>query len=169
MSGPSQFFLMFDLCLVFLGATGCSSGTPSARVIYSNHLDSLDTVLTRRNVTLQNGSVRIDATEPTTVRLVEIRPNAPAGATLVFRGHLRSEALKGRAYFRICCSVPASTERCARGLSQSVSGTADWTTQATPLVLAQGERCETARLDVVIEGMGIVRVHNIAVGEISPN
>ena len=51
-------------------------------MIYSNHLNSLDEVITRTDVVMDNGAVRIDARSPMTVHLVEVRPTAAEGVVL---------------------------------------------------------------------------------------
>ena len=161
-----------SLCLLLcLCGLACSSPGPSARFIYFNRLDSMDTILTRTGVTLETGrgnrGLRIDAEGPRTIRLVEVRPDAAEGVELIYRGHLRSSALRGRAYFEIRCSLPGSGERLARGLKQAVTGTTDWVRQATPLVLGPEERCELVKLNVIVEGAGVVWVENIALARVT--
>jgi hypothetical protein len=156
------------LCLCSLA---CSSPGPSARFIYFNRLDSMDAILTRTGVALDtergNRGLRIDAEGPRTIRLVEVRPDAAEGVELIYRGHLRSSALEGRASFEMRCSVPGQEERVARGSKQAVTGTTDWVRQATPLVVGPGERCEVVKLNVIVEGVGVVWVENIALAQVT--
>jgi hypothetical protein len=156
--------------MLYLYSLGCSSPRPSARFIYFNRLDSIDAILTRTGVTLdtEHGrGLRIDANHQGTIRLVDVRPHAAEGIELVFRGHLRSRGLSGRAYFEMRCSVPGKGEHSARGLKQAVTGTTDWVQQATPLVLERGERCEIVQLNVVVEGAGVVWVENIGLAQVT--
>jgi hypothetical protein len=131
-------------------------------------LNSLDDVMTRANVTLDkvvspDGAIRVDAQNPMTVHLVEVR-SAAAEGILYYRGHLRSANLKGRAYFEIRCRFP-DRDLVAKDLNQAVSGTMDWVTQSIPIRLERGQRADVVALDVVIEGAGTVWVDNIALGQ----
>jgi hypothetical protein len=159
------------LCLMLCLCSVATCRRPqSARVIYLNRLDSIDAILTRTGVTLETdrgkGRLRIDAIGSATIRLAQFRPNNASGGTLVYRGHLRSEGLKGRAYFEMRCNILGKGEYSAKGLEQSVTGSQGWVSQATPLLLDKGDRCETMKLNLIAEGTGVVWVGNIAVAEV---
>jgi hypothetical protein len=52
-------------------------------------------------------------------------------------------------------------------LKQAVTGTTRWVRQATPLVLQKGERCDIVKLNVRVEGEGVVWVENIALAQLT--
>jgi hypothetical protein len=53
-------------------------------------------------------------------------------------------------------------------LTDAVSGTTDWTRQATPIAIEGAHHVESVRLNVVIEGAGAVWVDNIALARVEP-
>ena len=164
--------LRLSVCVIVSLCSGaCSNDTGSARFIYFNRLDSIDGILTRTGVTLEtersNRGIRIDADGPRTIRLVEVRPRAAEGVELIYRGHLRTRSLTGRAYFEMRCGVAGKAEHSAKGLKQAVTGTTDWVRQATPLVLEREERCDIVKLNVIVEGSGVVWVGNIALAQVT--
>ncbi len=63
--------------------------------------------------------------------------------------------------------IPGKGEDSARGLKEAVTGTTDWVRQATPLILEREERCEIVKLNVIVEGAGIVWVKNIALAQVT--
>jgi hypothetical protein len=118
------------LAVVALAAIGCSAPKASTRVIYSNHLSSLDAIITRTGVTLdtalspdRKGVIRLDSTDPTTIRLAEVRLDDVENVTLVYRGHLRTQALRGHAYLEMRCSIRGVGEVPSKLLQSSVTGT----------------------------------------------
>jgi hypothetical protein len=162
--------ITLTLCLCVTACCGCR---PSARVIYLNRLDSPDNVSRQTGVTLDTTSwgrttIRIDATGPTTVRLADVRPDGVDGGTLIYRGHLRASELRGRAYFEIQCTIVGKGGVSSKGLKDAVSGTTDWTRQATPIAIEGAHNVESVRLNVVVEGAGAVWVDNIALTRVEP-
>jgi hypothetical protein len=144
----------------------CSSTNSSARTLYWNPLDSLDTILTRTGVTLDKtisnggkGTIRIDVNGPTTIRLAEIGTEQPQ-AVLVYRGHLRAAKLRGHAYLEMRCSIPGQGEFASR--ATAVTGTTDWVSQVARFVAERGPGVRTVKLNMVADGNGIVWVRTIA-------
>src|SRR2546425_9517661 len=81
MRDRSSMATSFVIVVIVLASVGCTAPKTSTRVIYSNHLTSLDAIITSDGVTLDRamgrdgyGVIRIDATGPTTIRLAEVRP-----------------------------------------------------------------------------------------------
>ena len=135
----------------------------STRVIYSDRLSSLDAIITRIGVTLdtalspdRKGVIRLDSTEPTTIQLAEVRPGDLEDVTLVYRGHLRTQALRGHAYLEMRCSIRGVGEFPSKLLQSPVSGTTDWVSQQTEFFVEKGRQVEMIKLNVVIDGPGIV-------------
>jgi len=157
------------LALAFsLSALHCS-GAP--QVLYHNKLESLDGLLTRDGVTLETqawqgrAGMRIEAHGPTSVRLAEVQTKGAEVVVLTYRGHLRAANLKGRAYLEMRCSIPGKGELVSRALDAAVAGTSEWVTQATRLSLGNEPRAQTVRLNVQIEGSGVVWVSNVLLAQ----
>lgn len=165
---PSPVTRLLLAASLSIDALACSSG-PSARMIYSNRLDHLESIVTQTGVSLDTsrggGGLRIDVNGTSTIRLVELRPHVDDAVALVYRGHLRSTDLQGRAYLAISCSTSAGQVVSAKGLDSAVTGSTEWTLQALRLSLDQP--CETARLNVAVEGRGTVGVRNIALARVT--
>ena len=73
----------------------------------------------------------------------------------------------GRAYFEMRCAARGQAEHSAKGLKQAVTGTTDWVRQATRLALEREQRCDIAKLNVIVEGSGVVWVGNIALAQVT--
>ncbi len=164
---------LLTICVILSPCSiACSGPTPSARAIYSNHLNSVEAILTRGGVTLDRaisndgrGAIRIDASEPTAVRLAEVRPEGAEAVLFVYRGHLRAANLKGRGYLEMRCDIPGKGEFLSRALEAAVTGTTGWVKQETAFFVVRGQRAQTVKLNVVVEGVGVVWIDNIVLVE----
>jgi len=144
------------------------AGAP--HVLYHNRLQSLDGILTRDGVSLDTATsrgtaVRIESHGETRVRLAEVQTEAAEAVVLTYRGHLRTANLKGRAYLEMRCSIPGKGELFARASQDASTGTTDWVAQATRLWLGSQQHAQTVRLNVQIEGAGVVWVNNILLAQ----
>jgi hypothetical protein len=131
-------------------------------------IDGMEGVLTRTGVTFDltnstdgNGSLRIDADRPGTVRLFEVRGLDIENARLIYRAHIKTENLAGQAYLEMWCAFPGMGEYFSRGLHTPLTGTVDWTTQEIPFFLQKGQKPELVKLNVVVEGRGTVWIDDI--------
>ncbi len=162
-------YLAASIILVLTLGIGCQKSQPSAEVVKAFPINSLDGVLTRTDVTLDtvvssdsNGAVKIFATQPTTVRLFEVRDVTLENARLLYRARVKTENVTGQAYLEMWCVFPGLGEYSSRSLQSPLSGTVDWTTQETPFFLLKGQKPEVIKLNVVINGQGTVWVDEIA-------
>ena len=148
---------------------GCQKAGVEPETIKAFPINSIDGVITRSDVTFDkaissdgNGSLRIDVSQPTTVRLYEVRDINIENARLTYRARLKTENVKGQAYLEMWCVFPGKGEYFSRSLQSPLSGTLDWTTQETPFFLQKGEKPELVKLNVVINGQGTVWIDNIS-------
>lgn len=155
-------------CSVAVFWLACSPEPAIERVLYQNALDSPDAALTRTGTHVDReifhdgeGSMRIDADQPVTVRIAEIEPDDAENVRLIYRAALRSKELTGRAYLEMWCAIPARGEFFSRALHDPLSGTTDWVTQETPFFLDKGQRASRVKLNLVIEGTGTVWVDDV--------
>jgi hypothetical protein len=160
------------LAVVALAAFGCYVPKASTRVIYSDRLSSVGAIITRTGVTLdtavspdRKGVIRLDSTGPTTIQLAEVRPEDVENVTLVYRGHLRTQALRGHAYLEMQCSVRGVGELPSKLSGSSVTGTTDWVSQQTEFFVQKGRQVKMIKLNVVVDGPGIVWVGPILLAQ----
>jgi hypothetical protein len=123
---------------------------------------SLDSVEFDREVTSDgNGSLRVTAAEPTTVRLYEITDIDIDNARLIYQARIRTEDVDGQAYLEIWCHFAGRGEFYSRGLERPLSGTTEWTTEETPFLLRKGENPDRVKLNLVINGSGTAWIDDI--------
>lgn len=156
------------LAAVALFTLGCSQ--PSAPVVELKHfpLNDLEGVITQSNLELDReissdggGSLRINVTQPTVVRLFEVSDVDIENARLIYQAKLRTEGVKGQVYLEMWCHFAGKGEFFSRGLQTPVSGTTDWTTEETPFFLKKGENPDNIKLNLVINGTGTAWIDDI--------
>jgi len=131
-------------------------------------LDSTEGVLTQSGVTIDrqissdgNGSLRIEATKPTTVRLFEAGDIDIENARLIYQARLRTEDVEGLVYLEMWCHFAGIGDAFSRGLGTPLTGTTEWTTEETPFFLKKGENPDNVKLNLVIKGKGTVWIDDI--------
>lgn len=156
----------FLIAGVLAASLACGQGAEE-QVVYRSTMDDLDGVLTRTGVSIDTaistqgaGSLRIEATEPTTVRLFELDEVDAESAQLIYRARLRTEDVEGPVFLEMWCRFPQG-EFFSRALHQPLSGTTEWTTQQTPFRLEAGQNPQAVKLNVVVSGSGTVWVDDI--------
>ena len=168
MTGSSRLLL---LAAVSLAGVACSPAGPTqVATLDARPIQSLEGVLTRSGVEFDadqssdgNGSIRLQAEEPMTVRLLETGDLDVEDTVVTYTARLRTEDVKGRVYLEMWAVMPGQGEFFSRALAQPLSGTVEWTSQQTPFVLQSGQNPENLRLNVVIEGTGTVWVDDVKV------
>lgn len=133
-------------------------------------VSSLEGVITRTGVDFDaaesadgNGSLRIAATEPTTVRLFETGDVDVEDAVLTYAAKIRTEGVAGGVYLEMWAVFPGEGEFFSRALAQPITGTTGWTSQQTPFFLKRGQNPGNLKLNLVIEGTGTVWIDQIEV------
>jgi hypothetical protein len=131
-------------------------------------LDSTEGVLTQSGVTIDRqissdgkGSLRIEVTKPTTVRLFETGDIDIESARLIYQAEVRTENVEGQVYLEMLCRFPFKGEFFSRGLIEPLTGTTNWTTVETPFLLKKGENPDNVKLNLVIEGKGTAWIDDI--------
>ncbi len=148
---------------------GCQKAGIDSEKIKEFPMNSIDGVITRSDVTFDkgissdgNGSLRINVSQPTTIRLYEVKDINVENARLIYRARLKTENIKGQAYLEMWCVFPGMGEYFSRSLQSPLSGTLDWTTQETPFFLQKGQKPELVKLNIVINGQGTVWIDDIS-------
>ena len=109
----------------------------------------------------RKGCLRIDAIQPTVVRLYETGDLGVEDARLIYQAKLRTEGIDGKVYLEMWCSFPGKGEFFSRALQAPLSGTNGWTTQETPFFLRKGDRPDNVKLNLVVDGKGTVWIDDI--------
>jgi len=104
---------------------------------------------------------RIEATGPMTVRLYEISDPGAEQCMLAYRARMKGEGVAGKAYLEMWCRFPGRGEFFSKGLDQPVSGTTGWAACETPFSLKRGQRPDLIKLNLVMEGAGVVWLRDI--------
>jgi predicted Ser/Thr protein kinase len=116
------------------------------------------------------GSLKVVADGPTTVRLFEHGPTAglyKAGpydvdnSRLTYQAKLRTWGLQGRAYLEMWCHFPGGEEYFSRGLDKPLSGTNDWTSVETSFLVKGAREPDNVRFNLVIDGKGTVWIDDV--------
>jgi hypothetical protein len=149
-----------------LFAAGCAQ--PTAVELKHFPITSTDGIITRSQVEFDeqissdgNGSLRIHATGPTTVRLYETGDLDVENARLTYQAKVRTENVDGRVYLEMWCRFPGKGEFFSRGLQTPLTGTTEWTTEETPYFLRQGENPDNVKLNLVVDGRGTAWIDDI--------
>ena len=131
-------------------------------------LDNTEGLITQSGIRIDkaissdgNGSLRIDAAGPTTVRLFETGDMDIEYARLIYQAKVRTEDVRGQVYLEMWCHFPGRGEFFSKGLMAPLSGTTDWTTVETPFFLKKGENPDNVRLNLVIDGKGTAWIDDI--------
>jgi hypothetical protein len=153
---------------VLVLVSGCSK--PSGKVMEVKHypIENLDGVITRTDVAVDkeitsdgNGSLRITANQPTTIRLYETGDIDAENARLTYQAKVRTEGVEGKVYLEMWCQFTGKGEYFSRDLSSPLSGTTDWSTEETPFFLKKGENPDNIKLNLVIDGKGTAWIDDV--------
>jgi hypothetical protein len=131
-------------------------------------LDDLKGLITQSGVSVDktvssdgNSSLRIDATEPTTIHLFETGDIDVEKARLIYQAKVRTRNMQGQVYLEMWCHFPGKGEFFSKGLMNPLTGTTDWTTLETLFFLKEGENPNNVKLNLVITGKGTVWIDDI--------
>jgi hypothetical protein len=108
-----------------------------------------------------NGSIRIDASEPTTLFLYTIDDLHIDNTQIVYEAKVKSENLNGQTYLEMWCVFKDKGEFFSRGLENAISGTTDWETISAPFMLKENEMPDQFKLNLVVNGSGTVWIDDI--------
>ena len=141
---------------------------PSHEILRQFPLDTTNGLISQSGVNIDeqvssdgNGSLRIDASEPATVRLFETGDIDIENARLIYQAKIRTRNVQGQVYLEMWCHFPGKGEFFSRGLTDPLTGTTDWANVETPFLLKKGENPDNVKLNMVINGKGIVWIDDI--------
>ena len=167
MAYMGRIMLCITVCVHFL-LFGCTGKKNDIVQLAHYPLDSIDGIMSRSNSILDknissdgNGSLRITADKPATVRLYELGDIDVENARLIYQAHLRTEEVTGQVYLEMWCHFPGKGQFFSRGLESPLSGSTEWTTEEIPFFLKNGENPDDIKLNLVINGAGTVWIDDI--------
>jgi hypothetical protein len=131
-------------------------------------LDNTEGLITQSGVGIDkiissdgNGSLRIEATEPTTIRLFETGDMDVENTRLIYQAEVRTENVEGKVYLEMWCRFSGKGEFFSRGLMTPLTGTTNWTNLETPFLLKKGENPDNIKLNLVTTGKGMVWIDDV--------
>ena len=130
-------------------------------------LDDLQGLITQSGVSIDkqissdgNGSLRIEATEPITISLFDTGDIDIENARLIYQAQIRTQDVDHDACLEMWCHFPGKGDFFSRDPTP-VWGTTAWTRQETIFFLKDGENPDNVRLNLTINGKGIVWIDEI--------
>lgn len=101
------------------------------------------------------------------LRLYRLDEVGPVEGSLLYTGFLKSEDLRGSAFFELWCHPAGGNPAFVRSVPRRVAGTSDWKPQE--LAFSQPETCHdpaSVELNVVIDGAGTVWIDNLRLWDV---
>ncbi len=164
-SFPRLRLKVFLWILLFTAGSGCYDSSQRLIELKRFPMDSLDGIITRSGAELDtdnssdgNGSLRVVAKGPETVRLFEVNDLDVENARLIYQARLRTKGLTGRTYLELRCHFPDGEELLSSDAQTALTGTTGWVTSQTACLVNKGRRPDIIKLNLVINGRGTVWV-----------
>jgi hypothetical protein len=162
----AKFTVIVFVALIILFA--CSDKSDKVVVIKTYPVENLDGLITQEGVEFDggvsadgNGSIRITTPESTTVRLYETGDIDIEKSRLVYKAKIRTEGVIGQVFLEMWCVFGGNGEYFSRGLHSLVTNNTDWKGIDTMFFLKSGENPNNIKLNLVINGSGIVWIDDI--------
>jgi hypothetical protein len=167
--------VLYFACLFMVFVAACSTKSVETTEVKHYPIDSLEGIITKSGVQMDreitsdgNGSLRITASKPTTVRLYETGDIDIENARLIYQAKLRTEGIEGQVYIEMWCHFPGKGEFFSRALQSPLSGSNEWTSQETPFFLKKSENPDNVKINLVVNGKGTVWIDDIHLIKASP-
>ena len=104
---------------------------------------------------------RVECPEKQTLCLFEVPTSGVEQCLLTYRADLKTQGVQNRVYLEMWCRLPGRGEFFSKGLHNALKGTNDWASHEIPFYLKQGQRPDLVKLNLTLEGRGIVRIKNV--------
>ena len=109
----------------------------------------------------EDGSLVINSASPQVIHLYETGNIDIENAQLVYMAKVRTEGVSGNVFLEMWCDFGDKGEFFSRGLQSVITGTSDWKTLETVFFLKKGENPDNVKLNVAIDGKGIVWIDDL--------
>ncbi len=164
----TRFVIGYLVLAISILISGCSNPSTSVVELRLYPAESLEGVITKTGVEFDrkvtsdgNGSLRVTANQPTTIRLYETGNIDVEDARLTYQAKVRTEDVEGEVYLEMWCQFAGKGEYFSRGMQSALSGTTEWSTQETPFFLKKGQNPDNVKLNLVIQGKGTAWIDDI--------
>ena len=161
------FLLVVFIAIVFT-STGCTQQPVQLTELKHFPVNSIDEIITKSGVVIDreissdgNGSLRVDASDKTVVRLFEVSGIDIENARLVYQAKVRTENVKGQVFLEMLCGFSGQGEFFSRSIQTPLTGTTDWTTEETPFFLQKGQNPDYVKLNLVVDGKGTAWIDDV--------
>ncbi len=158
----------FVVCISMLTVFALFGCKPKVVEINKFSLDSMEGIITQSDVEIDKsvssdgkGSLKINATAPAVIHLFETGDIDAEDARLLYQAKVRTEGFEGQVFLEMWCHFPGKGDFFSRNLHSPLSGTMNWTSVETPFFLKKGENPDNVKLNVLINGKGIVWIDDI--------
>jgi hypothetical protein len=159
---------VFICLLMIFCLPNCSQSSSQAVELKKFPVDNLEGIITQSGVEIDKavssdgtGSLRITVSEPTVIRLYEVKDKNIENARLIYQAKVRTEGVEGQVYLEMWCHFPGKGEFFSRGLQNTLTGTNNWATLETPFFLKKDEIPDYVKLNVVINGKGTAWIDDV--------
>ena len=159
--------LVVFIAIVFT-STGCTQQPVQVTELKHFPVNSIDEIITKSGVVIDreissdgNGSLRVDASDKTVVRLFEVSGIDIENARLVYQAKVRTENVKGQVFLEMWCGFSGQGEYFSRSIQTPLTGTTDWTTEETPFFLQKGQNPDYVKLNLVVDGKGTAWIDDV--------
>lgn len=160
------FFFILIVCIVL---SGCDSlMKTNGDVIKKVEIEDIDGISDFEGVEIDREvyadgkeSLKINSEDKSVLRIANTGDIDIDNSVLLYRAKIKTENLDGKVYLEMWCSFPEKGQYFSKALDTALSGTNDWTVQETPFFLKEGENPEDVKLNIVVEGTGIVWIDQI--------
>jgi hypothetical protein len=166
----THYLSIFFILINSIYLPSCSSSKKEEILLKTYPLDSLENIIEPKHLEFDkdnssdnNGSVKITASAPITIKLFDNYNPDIEETQLLYQAKLKTENLEGKVYLEMWCVFRGKGEFFSRALPSLISGTKDWTEQTTYFFLQKGENPTEVKLNLVIEGTGIVWLDDIRI------
>jgi len=165
-------YFIVSFSLILLAFISCSIQTKSTEL---KHLpiDDLNGIIAQSGIQLDktissdgNGSIKIETAGPVVIQLYNINDVHVDDTQLIYEAKIKSESLSGQAYLEMWCVFKDKGEYFSRGFDSAIAGTTDWQTIKTVFLLRKNEMPDQIKLNVVVNGVGIVWIDDIRLAKI---
>ncbi len=163
-----RLFLLVVFIAILFTSTGCTQQPLQVTELKHFPVNSIDEIITKSGVVIDreissdgSGSLRVDASDKTVVRLFEISGIDIENARLVYQAKVRTENVQGQVFLEMWCGFSGQGEYFSRSIRTPLTGTTDWTTEETPFFLKKGQNPDYVKLNLVVDGKGTAWIDDI--------
>ncbi len=131
-------------------------------------LNSLDGIIAKENVIFDKdisadgkGSICVESPSPVTIPLFNLNDIKVDDTRLVYAAKVRTQRLFGQVFLEMLTYFPNRGEVISQGQETLISGNSDWKDSKTLLDIPKGEKPDSVKLNIVINGRGTAWIDDI--------